>query len=313
MKCSPSKRDPVEIANFRRSVIGRLVHSSYWPLILNSETVTGRHVPFRVELFAYLTPLSLFLVAIAGIVTPLGLYDAFDSGSTTTVPFVYVRDDSPIGVATPPRSALGYNRYCGFFTSSKACPGSNTVVHREKYPNGTTTLDLPHGYNVSIPQELYDLFSSGTPEGKSVAGQFDIQWRLYTTQQRPEVNNGSRVLVGNYRPLETLILKDEDYHLIEGLVVDMRTPGVGMRNHTIPTRVRHGATWTEDLLFVQPETQCVGNNLSIDYTLGGFSSAQRTAERVTLRDGGGFSSLTPVFPDGQWTDPQNDPELRSRA
>lgn len=193
------------------------------------------------------------------------------------------------------------------------CPGSNTVFHREVYPNGTIVKDPVYGYNASIPQELFDLYSSETFGTESIAGPFDIQWRMYTTWQHPEINNNSHMLVGTYRPLDTVVLKDEDFHLIEGLVVDMRNPGVGLRHHTIPSELGHGVVWTEDLLFVEPETQCVNNNLSTDYTVGGFPSAELTAERITLRDGGGFSRLTPDFPDGNWTNPQDDPDMKSRA
>lgn len=231
--------------------------------------------------------MSLVLVAIAGIVTPLGLYDAFESGPLTNMPFIYVRDDSLIGVGTPPRINLQPYRACG-----QEC-----------------AVDYD-----DISQPLYDLYSSGsTGKGTSVSSIFDIQWRHHTAEQKKRINNGPQYLVGYYSQVESLILKEGHFHLIEGLVVDMRDFGVGLRNHTIPSKVQHETIWAEDILFVEPETQCASSNLSIDFTVGHKSYIDRRAANVTLTDRGGFSKLVQEYPDSHSPNRQDDPALKDRA
>jgi hypothetical protein len=50
--------------------------------------------------------------------------------------------------------------------------------------------------------------------------------------------------------------------------VDLIDGGVGFRNHTIPIGLQLGATWQEDLLWIQPETVCTANNFSIHFPFG---------------------------------------------
>ena len=122
---------------------------------------------------------SFILIAIAGVITPIGLYDAFGFGNTVTMPFYYVRDETPVGYGTPSRSELEFNRICGALVPV-ACPNSNTVVISSSFDNGTIAADVPYGFNTSIPGELYELYSSGAGgRGTTVSNFFDIQWRQY--------------------------------------------------------------------------------------------------------------------------------------
>lgn len=235
------------------SVVGRALHSSYWPQILRSDTSTSDSIDRRIKFLILLRPLALLVVTAAAIVTPLGLYDSILPGrSPQQVPFSYVSDLSPMGYGTPPRSDLGFNRWCGY-AFPVVCPGSDTVISYSR--NDTTfTATMPYGYDSRIPRTKMQLFQSGLAEqSETVSSIFDIQWRSYTTQQGQDVNNGSTFLVGGYRQLTTLIL-DDAIEAVEGLIVNTISGGIGFRNHTIPSGIPLGATWTEDLLFIEPET-----------------------------------------------------------
>ncbi len=48
-------------------------------------------------------------------------------------------------------------------------------------------------------------------------------------------------------------------------MVDTIRGGIGFRNHTIPTQVYLGAEWDEDLLWIEPVTECVNLNLSVEF------------------------------------------------
>jgi hypothetical protein len=295
------------------SVVGRALHSSYWPQILRSDTSTSDSIDRRIKFLILLKPLALLIVTAAAIVTPLGLYDGILPGrSPQQVPFSYVSDLSPMGYGTPPRSDLGFNRQCGF-DFLIVCPGSDTII---SYSGNDTTLTttMPYGYDSRIPQTKVQLFQSGLAEqSETVSSIFDIQWRSYTTQQGQDVNNGSTFLVGGYRQLTTLIL-DDAIEAVEGLIVDTISGGIGFRNHTIPSGMSLGATWTEDLLFIEPETQCVNTNLTLDFSLGsGNSTFVGEAIDLVITDRGGFVNLNHTYPYYDRTKPELNADLTGRA
>jgi hypothetical protein len=296
------------------SVVGRALHSSYWPQILRSDTSTSDSIDRRIKFLILLRPLTLLVVTTAAIVTPLGLYDSILPGrSPQQVPFSYVSDLSPMGYGTPPRSDLGFNRWCGDGLPV-VCPGSDTVISYSR--NGTTfTATMPYGYDSRIPQTKVQIFQSGLAEqSETVSSIFDIQWRSYNTQQDQDVNNDSTVLVGGYRQLTTLIL-DDAIEAVEGLIVDTISGGIGFRNHTIPSGIPLGVTWTEDLLFIEPETQCVNTNLTLDFSLGGGNSTFIVGEitDLVITDRGGFVSLDHTYPHYDHTKPELNADLAGRA
>ena len=295
-----------------RSVAGRTLQSSYWPLLLRVESTASYGVSRSVEVFAYLIPLALILVAISSIVTPLGLLDTIISGDEIVAPFEYVSDTSPFGYGTPIRTDLGFSRRCGGFVPYQ-CPGSNTVVNRTD-TEGTQSADVPFGYNVTIPQNLINLYSSGSRGSTSLSSLFDIQWRQYSIRQNDDINNGSLFLHGSFRQLQSLVLSDA-LEPVEGLIVDMKNGGIGLRNHTLPKDMRHGATWTEDLLFIEPETQCVDTNVTINFKIPQIAPdyMDPVVEDLVLTDAGGFVDINKTYPLYNRDDIQADPDLRGRA
>ena len=100
---------------------------------------------------------------------------------------------------------------------------------------------------------------------------------------------------------------------MEGLVVDTINGGVGFRNHTIPPGFRYGATWEEDLLFIEPESVCVDTNVTIDYQITPAPNSSASVTNLVLTDRGGFVNLNHTYPEANLTDTQKNPDLWTRA
>lgn len=174
---------------------------------------------------------------------------------------------------------------------------------------------MPYGYNTTVPQIVRDIYSSGTAHEKTtVSNYFDIEWRQWGVVQSNYKDNGSSSLVADYRPINSLILNDAIIP-VEGLVVDMINGGVGFRNHTLPKGQKHGATWTEDLLFIEPQSSCVNLNITLDFTVPSNASegTLNTLSEQNLVDRGGFYALNTTYPEYDHADAQNNPDLYGRA
>jgi hypothetical protein len=293
------------------SVCAQTISNSLWPKILRTDSSASLEVNRKVKLVTLLRPLALGVVGVAAVVTPLGLYEAVAPARLLqTVPFPYIADTGPMGYGTPPRSSLGFSRKCGGLLPV-VCPGSDTII---TYSSNATTssADLPNGYDTRLPRNLTDLFQSGlASQPQTMSSIFDIEWRTYTFAQDPNIDNGEEYLVNSYRQLTSLIL-DDAIEPVEGLIVDTQGGGIGFRNHTIPSGVELGATWTEDLLFVEPDTQCVDTNLTLDFSIPQGLSGD-TIEDLALTDHGGFANLIQEYPYYDRSDPQANPDLAGRA
>lgn len=98
------------------SVVQRSLLSSWWPTILRTDASTGRSVNIGVRFLSLLSRLGLLLIAVAAIVTPLGLYEAIiPTDGNVAVPFTDLKDSSPMGIGTPSRADTGFTRACGNF------------------------------------------------------------------------------------------------------------------------------------------------------------------------------------------------------
>ena len=306
----------------RRSTVGRFLHASYWPSILRTDSAAGRGVRWSVALLTYSKLLTAILIGIAAVVTPLGLYEDITENRGVVLPaFHYVKDNSDFGYATPPRATTDWSRICGAF-GPVACPG--TLSNITSFTNRTGSYWSLDWYDVMVPQARVEMFQSGLSKfSKSVSSFFDIQWRTYTwSLQRDKTNsvqynNGTPYPVGARRMVQSVMMSDRVL-IVEGLVVDMKNGGVGFRNHTAPPWQQYGSTWTEDLLFIEPVSQCINTNLTIDYSMakaesetdGNFGSR---VVRLDLVDRGGFVNLNTTYPYWDRSDTQANPELWGRA
>ncbi|KAH6886957.1 hypothetical protein B0T10DRAFT_530289 [Thelonectria olida] len=243
-------------------------------------------------------PCLAVLVSIAGIVTPMGLYEQDKLSSDWELGwFQYVAD-------------AGAFSQCSYGGYRAPCPyTSDTMVYKF---NGSVGEDsYPTGLNATI-------YMSGTKNRKTtVPGFFDIKWRKLTTKFDLPYSGGEAIAAWVYRYLESFLLSDE-IRAVEGLVVDAKDGGVGLRNHTLPTEQTQGATWSEDLLFLEPEVECVAMNLRIDFEVTMDSQGVASSfgiSQMNLTDHGGFLNLSnesPLRYQQENVNQPNKPELKTR-
>lgn len=234
--------------------------------------------------------LGTVLLLAASIVTPLGLRDVYRLKHIPSARFEYSIDRSAFGdlatVAMESRGQYIASRECS--NPSMECPGRNSS-------------------NRGIPGNLTEIFTSAHGlYGSGVANIFDIQPRSFHLQR---IDNQPTVL-GDFRFLETLI-QDGRIKLIEGLIVDTEMGGIGFRNHSMPGDIPLGAEWEETLLWMEPSTACVNNNLTILFEADGTS----VNGSPLLSDKGGFMDVlgTPLPPPPTLNTSRTDPSLHQRA
>lgn len=109
------------------------------------------------------------------------------------------------------------------------CPYSDTIVVNIFDQSGNGTIDTPYGYNMTVPDIVMDTYSSGVGNDTTISNYFDIQWRRYQTNSLPDLNNGSKFLIGAFRPMQSLVL-NAAIQPVEGLIVDTVNGGIGLRN-----------------------------------------------------------------------------------
>ncbi|KAG8816535.1 hypothetical protein FRC17_000295 [Serendipita sp. 399] len=110
---------------------------------------------------------------------------------------------------------------------------------------------------------------------------FHMQFRRYILSRN--------LTIGDISIVESILLRNGTF-AVEGLLVDMtESPGIGLRNHTVP-QVSHGGVWSEDILWLEPQTSCVNTNITIDFSLDIDAQAIGT---INITDHGGFSNLPP--------------------
>lgn len=301
-----------------RSVVGHALQSSWWPSILSTDSAATRGVPWKIVIITWSTTIIALIVSVASIVTPLGLYQTvIANDNPTPSEFHYIADKGVFHYGTPPRDNLQFSRLCGW-SDPKPCPNSFTNI--TFFGNETGDYYDVHNYDSSIPQYVMDVFQSGLKTmNKSVSSIFDIQPRYYSwseindykTAMQPD--NGSTHPVSSFRQLGSLLMEN-DYVLIEGLVVDMKKGGIGFRNHSAPPVRPYGSTWSEELLFIEPESHCVDLNLTLDFMLPKYTSQGWQIHDLVLTDRGGFVNLNKTYPKWDFnSDRQKFPQLEARA
>jgi hypothetical protein len=159
-----------------------------------------------------------------------------------------------------------------------------------KNPNSTIVV------NSTIPDAIADVFTSGTKD-TTIASPMDIQFRNWQLWSDWYVDNDKPKANAAFHPLQTFVL-DNSIRLVEGLVVDAINGGICFRNHTVPTGLRLGAQWSEDLLCFEPETACTNTNLTLGFALSSQNFA--TAVNGYIRDDGGFAGISPIPPEPRW-------------
>lgn len=258
------------------SSISRALQSSSWPVILRTDSESSRSHGAAVSTVSFAAAATTGLVAIAGILLPLGLSEGPTVASNfRPVDAQYIPDNSALALATTPeRGSFVYGRTCGFLAPGLPCPGNNS-------PNDT-----------NFSPQVIEIFNS-TPHGP-----FTMEYRKFFDGEGPQ--KPSTGLMG---AAETFILRNDTF-VAEGLIIDMSLdhPGIGFWNQTLPP-FQHGGTWSQDILWLEPVTQCVDTNLTVDYLL---MNGPSSVTDFNITDHGGFANLSHEPPslnrDGQHID-----------
>jgi hypothetical protein len=266
------------------------------------------------------------LIIVAGILTPIGLGETIVAGSFVNAKFEYATDPTSFGSETPPRNLYTLSRTCA--DGLVPCPGvdpSDSVIIQDEYSSSNTTL-----FDAYVLPNITDCFASGFRSmGDLRTSPFEIQFRQYQTYSteeestdlrgdRDRAKNRVANTTGDFAMVEKLVLLDKIV-VREGIIADLVNGGVGFRNHTVPTtpRMRHGAQWTEDTLWLEPVTACVDTNWSVGHTqrsqpVSAYSPLWLTNLWLVNRGGG----IVPTqIPDRKLLNlpSQSDPDLHSRA
>ncbi|KAH8926859.1 hypothetical protein BT69DRAFT_920478 [Atractiella rhizophila] len=254
------------------SNLAKTLHSSLWPTILSTDSASRKGLDRRVSLFNGLVIVTWILTAVAGVITPLGLDTGRKERPHQTVRTRYVMDDSNVGKSMSPRDAYRSGRYCGVFGYSTAdyrsCPGQ----------------DIHSGI---IPSNITSKFSS---EYSTLT----MQFRNFYNGVYKEQYGDAVFSVGYMAQMDTFTLREGIFG-IEGAVVDVgKHPGIGLLNHTFPTIDNDGASWTQDVLWIEPVTVCVNTNLTLEYTTADKYYTWLTT--LDIVDHGGFYNLTDAAP-----------------
>ncbi|KFY21955.1 hypothetical protein V493_06962 [Pseudogymnoascus sp. VKM F-4281 (FW-2241)] len=312
------------------SVVARSIQSSFWPTILRSDYSQSHEVRSGVAILSWVATASSILLIVVGISTPLGLADQLQLAEDQVVSSKYAPDLGPMGLATPKSTTYEYSRLCYVGVPSN-CPGvdggyqtweniSKPGTLNEWANHYTTFNKSKHIVDLRIPHNVTEVFTSATANS-TVSSIFDIQYRSFkhdsTAYEPAEDNeyplqNNSLYTVGTMRTLQSLILNNK-IELIEGLVVDTINGGIGFRNHTIPVQTEFGSVWHEDLLWVEPVTECVDTNLTIEFESLFHLTMDMPGEQSFLVDNGGIVNLSPDYPFIDQNDTQGDPQLHATA
>ncbi|KAK2764406.1 hypothetical protein FQN54_009100 [Arachnomyces sp. PD_36] len=293
-----------------RSVLARQLHASTWPSLLQTDSVTDRHVDWSVAAVAYLGLAFVFLAFVAGFVTPLGLGEGVVAVGQQTMDFAYAPDLSSFGRNTQPRPDMPLSRDCG--NADYLCPGA-IVPHHFVGEGYNRTMKPNTAATTGIPSNMTTLFSSATKDS-TIASIFEIQYRSWQTKTYEIFGDNNPYVAGVYRGVDNLIPR-ENITIVEGAIVDMESGGIGFRNHTLPSRLTDGASWNEDLLWLEPDIACVNTNLSLEAVLGDPGDPTLShLSKFELVDDGGFADLRLGNPYDSWEDiPYSDPDVRTRA
>ncbi|RYP67549.1 hypothetical protein DL769_005727 [Monosporascus sp. CRB-8-3] len=249
------------------SIVNRTISTTIWPHLLRADSVNFRYGsrPVRVQSWAMI--ITALLLVPSSVLAPLGLSEEIVPTGSRRVEFAYAQDTSSWGRVTMPRPELAFGRLCETGLNIN-CPGQYQGVYMNETSEGvfeSTLTDDDSTINSTIPLNYTNMFYSATSNpGNTVSGLFDIQYRRWHLNRDDLFDKGATYAQGDFRFIDNLI-PQEAILLKEGLIVDMTdTPGIGFRNHTVPVGLEFGATWSEDLTWIEPVTQCVDTNLSIE-------------------------------------------------
>lgn len=265
------------------SVFVRSLHYSSWPALLSSDASNTDHADRPVKRIDLLTTIIMILSTITGVITPLGLVPAFRQDPSDLQ--LYPVSVNPL-LSIPITSRANYSegRLCaGPLDIPTACPGQ-TLVN----VNGQQYLQT----NLGIPQNITTKFSS-----TNYSNPFEMQYRRYVLTNSKYNTTGltpkPSISISN-----SVVLRDKLF-AIPGLIVDTTdTPGIGIGNIQAP-QLPYGATWEQQMLWIEPVTSCINLNFTLNYQLDKTAKIESTfglGQNISITDQGGLQINIHAYP-----------------
>ncbi|KAJ7802236.1 hypothetical protein B0H14DRAFT_2893225 [Mycena olivaceomarginata] len=203
------------------------------------------------------------------------VFFSYLSLGTTPLPASLVADTSPLGLATSPRQNYAYGRVLWWLWTCGMpweC-GLNTTV---------------------IPADIFRRYYNGTQVSEGLVQTCnEIDW---------DAGFHYPILIPQFATTESIILRNGIF-AASGVIVDLDNPGIGLWNHALPHGTSRGATWSEDVLWLEPVSECVDTNLTIDTPSKTAPSPRTKSIATTSPTAGASYNLTKEYPtfdrDGQ--------------
>ncbi|KIW12672.1 hypothetical protein PV08_09950 [Exophiala spinifera] len=85
--CLESVKDGGLINHKSRSVVNRAISTTLWPHLVRSDGVNMRHTPMRIRFPGCAATIGAILLVVASVLTPFGLYEEIDAGSSQSLAF----------------------------------------------------------------------------------------------------------------------------------------------------------------------------------------------------------------------------------
>jgi hypothetical protein len=268
------------------SVFVRSLHYSSWPAILSTDVSNTTHADKPVKRIDLLTTILMVLSTITGIITPLGLLPTFrqDASDLQLYP---IPDNLLLSFPVTPRDNYNYTegRICaGSLLQGVACPGQTLVnVTGQQYMQT----------NLEIPQNITTTFTS-----TNYTNPFDMQYRQFILSNNQYNSSGlfSKPRIG----ISNSVVLTNKLYAVKGLIIDTTdSPGIGIGDIKVP-KIPYGATWSQEMLWVEPVTTCLDLNFTLNYQLDAtaqilstFSSAKLN---ISLTDKGGLRNVNLTYP-----------------
>ncbi|CAM0142261.1 hypothetical protein VKS41_002256 [Umbelopsis sp. WA50703] len=268
------------------SVFVRILHYSSWPVILSTDVSSAGHADTPVKRIDLLSNIVMILVTITGVLTPLGLVPVVSQVPIDLV-LHSLPDSQPLSLATTSRAQYIEERECSNgLLGIGACPG-RTLTN----VTGQSGLQT----DLTIPPNITSVFSS-----TNHTSPFDMQYRRFTMatntlnttklHPKPDVGIADSIILSN------------SLFAVDGLIIDTTdSPGVGIGKLQVPY-LPHGATWNQEVLWIEPETSCVDLGFTLNFQLSSTATTLFSTN-VSLTDQGGFSNFNFTYPvigrDGQ--------------
>lgn len=149
----------------------------------------------------------------------------------------------------------------------------------------------------------------------SIALAFRLSDYEYDTNNTHWFDHGEPRTQGQFKFYQDFIERPQ-VSAIEGLIVSTTdSPGIGLRNHTLPPASELGYAWTEQILWLEPETACTNLNITFDNKVP--KSSLQSNIKGSLVDRGGFvaadSAFRNISREHRPGNTQNDPDLLEKS